>query len=67
MIEEKPGCLGGLARFAILGWVFDWLQDNIGYGRGGFMGNSCGCVLVVVAVLFACGILFGTNWFDFSF
>jgi len=67
MIEERPGCLSGLAKLAALGWILDWLQDNIGYGRGGCTGNGCGCVLVVVALLFGCGILFGTNWFDFSF
>lgn len=66
-VRERPGCLGGLARLALLGWVVDWLQDNVGYGRGGILGYGCGCLIVVIAVLFACSILFGTNWFDFRF
>ncbi len=67
MIEERPGCLGGLARLAILGWLFDWLQDRFGFGRGGVLGYGCGCVMVVIALLFLCSILFGTQWFDFRF
>jgi hypothetical protein len=66
-LNERPGCLGGLARLAILGWIFDWLQDNVGFGRGGILGYGCGCLLLVVGLIFACSILFGTNWFEFGF
>jgi hypothetical protein len=50
-----------------LGWLFDWLNDNVGFGRGGCTGVGCGLVLLVVALVFGCSILFGTNWFQASF
>lgn len=66
-IEERPGCLGGILRLVALGWIFDWLQDNVGFGRGGCSGVGCGVILVVLLLVFACSILFGTNWFQASF
>ncbi len=66
-VGERPGCLGGLGRLALLGFIFDWLQDNIGFGRGGILGTGCGCLLLVIALIFACSIFFGTNWFEFGF
>ncbi len=66
-MEERPGCLGGILRLVALGWLFDWLNDNVGFGRGGCSGAGCGVILLLVASIFACSILFGTNWFDFGF
>lgn len=66
-IEERPGCLSGILKLVALGWIFDWLQDNVGFGRGGCSGIGCGVILVVLLLIFACSILFGTNWFQASF
>ena len=64
---ERPGCVGGILRLVALGWLFDWLNDNVGFGRGGCSGVGCGLILLFVASIFACSILFGTNWFDIGF
>jgi len=66
-MEERPGCLGGILRLVALGWLFDWLNDNVGFGRGGCSGVGCGVILLLIVSIFACSILFGTNWFDFGF
>ncbi len=66
-MEERPGCLSGLLKLAALGWLFDWLQDNIGFGRGGCSGIGCGAILLLLLIVFGCSIIFGTNWFDIGF
>ena len=66
-MQERPGCLSGLAKLLLLGWLFDWLQDNFGFGRGGVCGCGCGFVLLVVFLAFACSILTNTAWTDFGF
>ena len=66
-IEERPGCLSGILKLVALGWVFDWLQDNVGFGRGGCSGVGCGVILAVLLLIFACSIFFGTNWFQVGF
>lgn len=65
--DDDPGCLGGLLRLFALGWIFDWLQDNVGFGQGGCAGCGCGAILLIVFVVLACGIIFNTNWFQFGF
>lgn len=65
-MEERPGCLSGILKLVLLGWLFDWLQDNFGFGRG-CLGSGCGVILFFLFIIFACSIVFGTNWFDFSF
>ena len=53
-MDERPGCLGGL---------FDFLQDNFGFGRGcSCTGIGCGFLLLILFILFACQILLGTDW-----
>ena len=64
--NDRPGCLSGLLKLFLLGAVYDWLQENFGFGRGCF-GAGCGSIFFVVAAIFACSIIFGTNWFDFGF
>jgi hypothetical protein len=61
--DDRPGCLGGLLRLLVLTWIFDWLQDNIGFGRG-CSGFGCGMVLMVLFFIMACGIICGTNWLN---
>ncbi len=66
-LQERPGCFGGLLKLFALGWIMDWLQDNVGFGRGGCGGVSCGVILLALALIFGCAIIFGTNWFNFRF
>lgn len=62
-MDERPGCLSGLIKLALLGWLFDWLQDNFGFGRGvSCTGCGCGFILLIIFVLLACNIIFGTDW-----
>ena len=65
-LEERPGCLSGLLKLFALQAVYNWLQKNFGFGRG-CLGTGCGIIFFVVAALFLCSIIFGTNWFDFGF
>jgi hypothetical protein len=66
-LRDRPGCLGGLLRLFALRWVYGWLQDNVGRGRGGCVGGGCGVILFIIFVVMACGIVTGTNWFEFGF
>lgn len=62
-MDDRPGCLGGLLRLALLGWLFDWLQDNFGFGRGlSCTGCGCGLILLIVFVAIACSTIFNTDW-----
>ena len=60
-MNNKPGCLAGLAKLLLLGWLFDWLQDKFGFGRG-CIGCGCGIILLVIFVALACSIILGTDW-----
>ena len=63
-MDRRPGCLGGLLRLAILNVVFDWLQENFGFGRGcSCTGIGCGTIFFIIFVLMACSIITNTNWF----
>jgi hypothetical protein len=62
-MDDRSGCLGGLLKLLLLGWLFDWLQDNFGFGRG-CSGCGCGIILLVIFLAIACSIILGTNWFD---
>jgi hypothetical protein len=33
-MKDRPGCLSGLLKLAFLNWIFDWLQERFGFGRG---------------------------------
>ena len=66
-MDERPGCLGGLLRIAIIGAVYKWLQSNFGFRRGGCCGIGCGAVLVILLILFVCGTCAGTDWFRLGF
>lgn len=67
-MDTRPGCLSGLLKFALLGWLFDWLQDNFGFGRGcSCTGCGCGVILLVIFGLIFLSILTGTDWFRLGF
>ncbi len=59
--DDDFGCIGGILRMLFLAWIFDWLQDNFGFGRG-LSGCGCGVILVVLFLLMSCSICCRTNW-----
>lgn len=64
-MDNRPGCLSGLLKLFMLGWLFDWLQDNFGFGKGlSCSGCGCGIILLLVFLAIACSILTGTDWTD---
>jgi hypothetical protein len=67
-MNERPGCLSGLLKLAIFSWLFDFLQDNFGFGKGvSCTGCGCGFILLIIFIAIACSIATGTDWFRFSF
>ncbi|MCS7040012.1 MAG: hypothetical protein RMN24_12230 [Anaerolineae bacterium] len=68
MDERDQGCLAGLLEIIALAWLFDWLQDHFGFGRGcSISGCGCGFLLLCVFLTLLCGIVFNTDWFRFGF
>jgi hypothetical protein len=65
-LRDRPGCLAGLLKLFLLGKLYDWLQDNFGFGRG-CLGAGCGVIFFILFISFACSIILGTNWFRFGF
>ncbi len=67
-MNDRPGCFSGLLKLGILNWVFDWLQERFGFGRGlSCTGCGCGIILLLVLLALACSTLLGTDWSSFSF
>lgn len=62
-MDEKPGCLSGLLKIFALTWLFDWLQDNFGFGKGcSCTGFGCGIILLLIFLALICSTLIGTDW-----
>lgn len=59
---RRDGCLEGLLKLLLLHVVFDWLQDNFGFGRGGCSGCGCGVLLLLIFMALACRVIFQTDW-----
>ena len=67
-MRDRPSCLSGLLRLAFLNWIFDWLQERFGFGRGlSCTGLGCGLILFLLFSLLACSVVTGTNWLDLGF
>lgn len=62
-MEDRPGCLSGLLKLTLLSWVFDWLQKTFGYKSGSCLGCGCGFILLILFIILAFSIIFGTDWF----
>lgn len=63
-MQRRQGCLGGLFDLLLLGTIYDWLQHNVGFGRGcSCSGCGCGCLLMIVAFVIFLKIIFGVDWF----
>lgn len=65
-MNDRPGCLSGLLKLFLLDRLFDWLQDRFGFGKG-CSGCGCGVILLILFVVLAASIVFGTDWFSLSF
>jgi hypothetical protein len=62
-VHERPGCLQGLFKLALLGWLFDFMQERFGFGRGrSCTGMGCGMILLILFLLLACNVICGTDW-----
>ncbi|MBN1487973.1 MAG: hypothetical protein JW981_10050 [Anaerolineae bacterium] len=62
-MDRRPGCIGGLFRLAVLNAVYDWFQEQFGFGRGASCtGMGCGLILLIIFLLMACSIVTGTDW-----
>ncbi len=67
-MRNRSGCLGGLLKLLLLDWIFDWLQDRFGFGRGpSCTGCGCGFILLIIFLALACSVLTNTNWTSFTF
>jgi len=67
-MDDRPGCLSGLLKLALLNWLFDWLQKRFGFGRGlSCTGIGCGIILLVVFLILACMVVTGTDWTQIGF
>ena len=67
-MDQRPGCLSGLLKLTFLTWIFDWLQNRFGFGKGASCtGCGCGIILTLLFLMFACSILTGTDWFRLGF
>lgn len=66
-MKQRQGCLEGLLELFMLNVVFDWLQKKFGFGRGlSCTGCGCGFLLLIIFLLLACNIIFGTDWFSLT-
>lgn len=66
-MNDRPGCLSGLLKLFLIDVVFDFLQERIGYGRGGCCGCGCGTLLFIISCLLTLSVLFGTDWLKLGF
>jgi hypothetical protein len=67
-MSERPGCLGGLLRLAVISAAFDFLQRRFGFGRGASCGGiGCGLILLCIFILLVCGTCTSVDWTQLSF
>jgi len=63
MNNNRSGWLGGLLKLILLTWLFEFLEERFGFGKGcSCSGVGCGVILVILFVLLACYILATTRW-----
>ena len=67
MDERRQGCLSGLLKLFLLDKLFDWLQERFGYKSGSCMGCGCGFIMMIIFIMLAASIIFGTDWLRLSF
>jgi hypothetical protein len=65
LFDERPGCLAGLFQLLIISALFDWMQENFGFGRGcSCISVGCGFILLSLFACMICGVLTNTDWFS---
>jgi len=62
-MDRRPGCLVGLLELSFLRWIFGGAQRSVGFGNRSCLGCGCGFILMIVFVVLALSIIFGTDWF----
>lgn len=62
-MAERPGCLAGLFKLFLLDWLFNGLQRLFGFRSNSCMGCGCGLILMIIFIILALGVIFGTDWF----
>lgn len=62
-MNERPGCLPGLGKLFLVGWIYEWLQKTFGFKSGSCMGCGCGLVIFAVFAVIVLSIIFKTDWF----
>jgi len=67
MDNRRPGCLSGLFKLFLLDKVYDWMQERFGYKSGSCLGCGCGTSMLIVFIMMVISMIFGTDWFRFSF
>jgi hypothetical protein len=67
-MRQRPGCLSGILRLAIINAVFDFLQRRFGFGRGASCGGiGCGIILLFIMLMLVCGTCASVDWTRLSF
>ncbi len=62
-MDGRPGCLSGLLKLFLLDWLFNGLQRLFGFRSGSCMGCGWGFILLIIFIILALSIIFGTDWF----
>mgnify|MGYP001121472073 CR=1 FL=1 len=67
-MDRRQGCLTGLFKLLALDFIFDWLQDRFGFGRGASCGGcGCGFILLIIFIALSCQVVLNTDWFRLGF
>ncbi len=48
-MNHRGGCPSGCLQLFLLGWLFDWLEHQFGWGRRTSC-TGCGCGLIILIV-----------------
>jgi hypothetical protein len=52
-----------LTKLLMLNWLFDFLQERFGFGRGcSCTGIGCGLILLIAFLALSCSVVTGTDW-----
>jgi hypothetical protein len=62
-MDQRPGCLAGLFKLFLLDWLFSGLQRMFGFRSGSCAGCGCGFILMIIFIILAMSVIFGTDWF----
>ena len=55
-------------ELTFLNWMFDWLQERFGFGRGvSCTGCGCGLILLILFLVLAFSVITGTDWTHIGF